>query len=137
MAEFVRILSDYRVDLFTNGSQALPPWAFQSNVSIVMDWKLQGSGEFPDDGMRKANLLNLQAKDGVKFVVKDKDDLEEADTWGRWFQEWDTHCPVWVGACWGQIEDAEIVEFIRDRHLDWRLNVQMHNHIWNPQERGR
>jgi hypothetical protein len=48
-----------------------------------------------------------------------------------------TAAHFWVGAAWGKYKDADIVEFLKEHKLPWRLNVQMHNYIYTPQERGR
>jgi 7-carboxy-7-deazaguanine synthase len=127
----------YRVDLFTNGSRALPPWAHQSNVSIIMDWKLKGSGECPDEAMRKANLKQLSNKDAVKFVVADPLDLDEALSWSKHFYAWGVHVPIWAGVVWDKFKTSDLVIYILENQLPWRLNVQTHNYVWSPQERGR
>ena len=138
LEQFVHGLPEsYRIDLFTNGSRPLAPWAHQSRVSIVMDWKLPGSGECPDEDMRKANLLELGNKDAVKFVCKDYDDMVEAATWSRHFYKWGARTHLWAGVVWGQLETSELVDFIMENQLPWRLNVQTHQYIWPPQEKRR
>jgi 7-carboxy-7-deazaguanine synthase len=126
---------NYQIDLFTNGSQPLPIWAMEPDVTVVMDWKLPGSGE-GSTGLtqRLMNMNFLSAKDAVKFVVKDTADLHTAlDVYRnhrgnqhRWY----------VGRAWGDIEDADIVQFIIDYKLPWYLNVQQHKYIWDPNKRG-
>ena len=74
---------NYKIDLFTNGSQAIPIWSLKNNVTIVMDWKLPGSGEAATGVMQRGeNIKFLQEKDAVKFVVKNSEDLLAAiDVW--------------------------------------------------------
>src|SRR5690606_41011242 len=52
------------------------PWHQHPNVTVVMDFKLPGSGEF--GSFNFDNLQWLQEKDAVKFVVKDRHDFETA-----------------------------------------------------------
>lgn len=126
----------YRIDLFTNGSQDLPNWASRFNTTIVMDWKLSGSGEGDKDlETRGNNRCLLAMKDAVKFVVADNGDLLEAQAWYNKWGGSPIH-QVFVGAVWGQIPDHEIIKFITDNQLPWKLNVQVHKHIWAPDLRG-
>lgn len=39
------ISAGYTIDVFTNGSFEFPSWVTFSPVTIIMDWKLKGSGE--------------------------------------------------------------------------------------------
>lgn len=112
------------------------------NVAMIVDWKLPGSGEF--EKWFDIRLMNLQAMcetepdHAVKFVVKDSTD---------WFKAMDLYYKhrdsmydlIWyVGRVWdSQITNAQLVENIMAYQLPWRLNVQLHNYIWDPQERGR
>src|SRR3972149_185911 len=60
----------YTVDLFTNGSRPIPGWARDSSVTVVMDYKLPGSGEY--GSFLPANWSFLSPNDAVKFVCKDR-----------------------------------------------------------------
>jgi organic radical activating enzyme len=140
LEQFVNGLGrDWKIDLFTNGSQALPPWVFTDKVTVVMDWKLPGSGESETDVvMRKANAKMLRSKDAIKFVCKDEHDLEFATHWTSEFYSMGVKAPLWAGIVWGgDLTDELLVSYITWKKLPWRLNVQVHNHIWDPQERGR
>lgn len=131
------LATGYNIDLFTNGSQPFPSWAASDRVTTVMDWKLEGSGEkFTGLPQRRENLDDLWKGDALKFVVKDSDDLAEAHS--LYVQHLMHMRPfdVFVGACWGEISDQEIIQFLQDNELNWRLNVQVHKHIWEPTLRG-
>lgn len=130
-----RIPDRFFVECFSNGSFIYPDWAID-RIRFVMDWKLAGSGEAAT--MKENRILNIRrltAKDDVKFVVASFDDLIEARQVWTVFQE----LPVqfWCGAAWDKFEAADIVEFIKENHLPWKLNVQVHNYVYTPQERGR
>lgn len=125
---------DFTVDIFTNGSFDLDPDHCRSMlVSHTMDWKLVGSGEAKKDlDQRVKNLRKLGPADAVKFVVKNQDDLHEAyDVFADFRKE--TLATFYVGAVWGAIDDRDIVEYVKKYHLPWKLNVQTHKHIWDPE----
>lgn len=129
------LMTRLTIDVFTNGTFLFPDWVQDYNVAVIMDWKLQGSGDAQrGQEQRLANVKKLGRKDGIKFVVKDYDDLDEALAISR-------HIPFigtfWVGRVWGaELTDADIVRFMQDNRLQWRLNIQTHKLIWPNVERG-
>jgi 7-carboxy-7-deazaguanine synthase len=127
---------DFTVECFTNGSIEFPPWA-QSLIHFTMDWKLKGSGEadFLRD-VRMRNAVRLKRSDDIKFVVKDHDDLEEAFAMTATLRAAGYRGGFYVGAAWSCITDEELVDFMYRYKVDWKLNVQIHKHIWEPDKRG-
>ena len=126
----------FTIDFFTNGSFVFPPWTNTRNISLVMDWKLTGSGE-PQTAIdiRRANATTLQNKDAVKFVVSSYADLHEAVAITN--QENLGSAEIYVGLAWGkELTDDNVVEFLKEHQLPWRLNVQLHKHLWPNIERG-
>jgi 7-carboxy-7-deazaguanine synthase len=131
----VLLADEYTIDMFSNGSlKPFPEWAADSDVSVIMDWKLQGSGE-AERGLdiRINNVKTLIQKDAVKFVVASEEDLEEAFT--LW-KAWKVHAPVYVGVAWGLYQEADLVNWVLQRDLPWRLNVQVHKYVWPNRDRG-
>lgn len=126
------------VDVFTNGSLVdFPKWMQDSAVSVVMDWKLRGSGE-RERGIRQRfeNTTVLTAKDTIKFVVSDVDDFDEAlNVWQQLEQIHCTRAKFSAGAAWGKVSEAQVAEWIINSGLPWSLNVQVHNYIYNREER--
>jgi 7-carboxy-7-deazaguanine synthase len=139
-------------EMFTNGSMEITKELAQ-NCKFVMDWKLTGSGEgetfqrptYMDT--RNANLQVLDkapsfgiGKNAVKFVCKDKVDVEEAiGTYWRYSLE-DWNGDVYFGAVWNSeyLTSAGLVEMLLSSNVpNWRLNVQVHNYVWDAQERKR
>jgi 7-carboxy-7-deazaguanine synthase len=59
------------VDVFTNGTMCmLPPWMGLETVCVMLDWKLQGSGDSQKGAeIRLVNAKHLSPKDGLKFVI--------------------------------------------------------------------
>jgi hypothetical protein len=104
----------------------------------MMDWKLEGSGEAHTARINRiSNAQNLRVEDGIKFVVCDEVDLGEAEVWSEQFTAMDVKAQIWVGAAFERIEPKEVVAYMLEHKLPWRLNFQSHQYIWAVNERGR
>jgi 7-carboxy-7-deazaguanine synthase len=136
------------IEVFTNGTFLFPPWA--SNVSLTMDWKLDGSGEKFTDEQNRTRIENLKhlgcyagsvTQHGViKFTLNSTADLTQAvQTWSEHILPYyGLNIPIYVGVVWnGELTNAVLVELLLQMNLPWHLTMQMHNIIWDPQERGR
>jgi 7-carboxy-7-deazaguanine synthase len=135
LLELTRILMGhgYSCEVFTNGSYKHRGWETHA-LTIMMDWKLAGSHEqMTHREVRTENAAHLKTTDGIKFVVVDQDDLNEAVEVARTLR---TRAQFWVGAAWGRINNVEIIDFVRKNRLPWRLNMQTHKLIWEPDARG-
>lgn len=143
MQEFIEALlaNQHTIEIFTNGTQPIPQ-SLIGKVRFMMDWKLPGSGELlteDEQDIRTSNAHRLHPLDGIKFVVVDVDDLLEAlNVWQRFQVATDdvARPQFWLGAVWGRIKDEELVKFILDHKLPWKLNVQQHKYIWDPNQQG-
>jgi 7-carboxy-7-deazaguanine synthase len=133
----------FTVECFSNGTLEYPFWA--SGIRFVMDWKLDGSGEGGVNHATRWKNLKLMNNAGdkihqaVKFVLKDEDDLKEAavhytnmlDQF-RYF-----NLDIFYGRVWdAKWTDAEMIDAVLKRKLPWRLNMQVHNYIWDRSLRG-
>lgn len=127
----------YDVECFSNGTIKYPAWAHE-RIDFIMDWKLPGSGEDPYNQVRIDNLLLLRSKDAVKFVCNDMRDMFFArELWHKYIDD-KSSVEVYYGKVWeGNATDDMLIDFVMQNRLPWKLNVQMHNYIWDPQERGR
>ena len=139
LQEFIENLvhNGFKVECFSNGSFIYSDYILE-NVSFMMDWKLNGSGE-GDTRLenRTTNALNLREGSGIKFVVKDNEDLAQAvEVYKQLHKEVNPGVDFWVGSAWDRIKEADLVEFIIKSKLPWKLNVQVHKYIWNSEERG-
>jgi 7-carboxy-7-deazaguanine synthase len=142
------------VEMFSNGTIPYDEDLLEF-VNIVMDWKLPGSGDeqvYLESVLKNVELMSRPAElsppggHSVKFTVVSKADLLSA------LFVWDNHLSdlypkqghsnnsalteIFVGPVWGKIEPKEIVEFVKERRLPWRLNLQTHKYIWDPEARG-
>jgi 7-carboxy-7-deazaguanine synthase len=128
----------YTIDVFSNGSlKPFPDWMLlEEQVSVIMDWKLEGSGEAPTGaGIRLSNLGKLTSKDNVKFVVAHEDDFDQAVSLWKDLSKL-TSATFWVGCAWERYEEARLVERVLHENLPWRVNIQVHKMIWPGIEKG-
>ena len=102
---------------------------------ITMDHKSPSSGM--NSHMSIDNYLGLRSTDVLKFVVGSKEDLIDADRviWALMLQH---KCPeFYLSPIFGQIEPADIVEFMKEHHYNnVRIQLQMHKFIWPPEMKG-
>jgi len=134
----------YQIEAFTNGTFPYPSWALD-NVSMIVDWKLPGSGEDHQNVVRIQNLTAMSQRQkaptvdhSVKFVCKELTDFFIARDLYRTYKDQIYDINWYYGKVWeGGITDADLVKVVMAEGLPWRLNVQLHNYIWDPQERGR
>ena len=119
----------YAVSLETSG--AMPIGEVDQRVSVVMDLKTPASGE--RDRNRYKNIDLLQQKDQVKFVICNRDDYE----WARVRLE-EYSLPQKVGEILfspshGELEAAELANWILQDCLPVRLQVQLHKLLWGAE----
>jgi 7-carboxy-7-deazaguanine synthase len=103
-------------------------------VVKVVDVKCPGSGEggtFSTD-----NLIALERKDQIKFVIADANDYHYArdfmvqhDLRGRVDN-------VILSPVFGRLHPRQLAEWILRDGLDVRLGLQIHKFIWDPDTRG-
>lgn len=124
-----------RVEIETNGSIPLAQFAAINNApSFDMDYKLPGSGM--EHMMVLENFDCLTAKDTVKFVVKDYEDLVRADELIREYHLTEK-CHVYLSPVYGEIEMEDIVNFMKSHHMnDVTMQLQIHKIIWDSEMRG-
>ena len=82
------------------------------------------------------NFDVLNKNDTVKFVSGSIEDLKRAkDVIEKY--NLTQKCGVYISPVFGQIEPAEIVEFMKENLMnDVNLQIQMHKVIWDPDKRG-
>lgn len=124
------------MDLFTNGSRDLLHYhMIRPGVTVVMDWKLPGSGQGDSDLLvREEHRLQLMPGSAVKFVCVDKNDFEHAaELWESWGE---TSHSVYFAPAWGRLEPDELVAWMLEYGMEAAcLNLQTHKYIWDPAAR--
>lgn len=126
---------DLRIEVETNGSVSIEKWqAHSERLSFTLDYKSPGSGM--QQHMELDNFQYVREKDTVKFVCGSREDLLQAEKIIRTYQL-QGRCHVILSPVYGQIELAEMVEFMKEKTLnDVNLQLQLHKVIWDPNERG-
>jgi 7-carboxy-7-deazaguanine synthase len=130
------MVAEKDVECFSNGSFRYPDWAL-AQIHFMMDWKLQGSGEamtHVED--RIFNAMRLKETDAIKFVIASGLDLIEAEVKAEAIRETGSKAEFWIGAAWDKFDDRDLINFILQRQPTWKLNVQVHKHIYPPDMRG-
>ena len=115
----------YSVSLETSG--ALDISALDARVSRIVDIKTPGSGEVEKN--RWENLAALAPSDEIKFVLCDEADYQ----WAK--QVLAEHhladkSPVLFSPVHGQLNPAQLADWILRDQLPVRLQVQLHKILW-------
>ncbi|WP_040576085.1 MULTISPECIES: 7-carboxy-7-deazaguanine synthase QueE [Methylophaga] len=121
----------YEVSLETSGAMDISK--VDKRVSRVMDLKTPGSGEESKNRYENIELLNTH--DQLKFVVCHRDDYD----WAK--QKLQQHqlnerCEVLFSPIHGQLQPAELAEWVVEDNLPVRMQIQMHKYLWG-EEKGR
>lgn len=125
------------VEAFTNGA-ILWDVDVKAFVDVIMDWKLPGSGENTLDKNRLANIQQMSSFDAIKFTIKDRRDFEEAKAiYDNIIVPNEMAVQVFYGIVWdGEYTNEALVDTVLREGLPWRLNVQVHNHVFDRNRRG-
>ena len=127
----------HEVNIESNGSMPINDYLRFSNVFFTLDYKCKSSGM--NGSMYLPNFEQVRTKDVIKFVVGSVEDLEEAaDVYTHFFLS-RLKGNVYLSPVFGKITPAEIVDFMKRpkyEKFDWRLQLQLHKYIWNPEKRG-
>lgn len=126
------MLCDRFGEVLLETSGAYPIADLDPRVGIIMDLKAPGSGEEGRNLLE--NLDHLKNGDELKLVLADRTDY----LWAKKLVEnHQFHVPVLFSPVHGELEAAQLAEWILEDHLKVRLHLQQHKFIWDPQERGR
>lgn len=115
----------YDVSLETSG--ALDIAGVDPRVSRIVDLKAPGSGELAKN--RWENLALLNARDELKFVLKDRADYEWARDTVR-EHHLDTRCPLLFAPVQADLQATELAEWILADRLPVRFQLQLHKVLW-------
>ena len=119
----------FTVSLETSG--ALPISDVNDKVVIVMDLKAPGSGELQSNHFENINYLD--SKDQVKFVIKDRTDYHWALEIIERYNLTDM-CEILFSPVAGEIDPANLAQWMLDDNVLARLQLQMHKILWNDSQ---
>lgn len=121
----------YTVLLETGGS--LDVGRVNPGVIKILDLKCPGSGESQRN--LYGNLVKLQTRDEVKFVIGDRTDYLWARKALQEHQLTD-RCSVLFSTVFGKLSPRQLAEWLLEDNLKVRLQLQMHKYIWGPEVTG-
>lgn len=115
----------YSVSLETSG--ALDIGEVDARVSRIVDLKAPGSGEVTKN--RWENLPLLNARDELKAVLASRADYDWAVALCREHDLF-ARCPVLFSPVQGQLDPAELAQWIVADTLPVRFQLQLHKVLW-------
>ena len=120
-------------DIETGGSLDIAK-VLLGNVSVVMDWKLSGSGM--NGKMRKENLPLLRLTHDLLKFVTDGSDTERSEIEDLIRRTQDSGVPVSIQPVFGT-EARPLAEWtLSIKNPRIQFNLQMHKYIWTAQQAG-
>jgi 7-carboxy-7-deazaguanine synthase len=116
----------YSVSLETSG--ALDIGGVDPRVARIVDLKAPGSGEEAKN--RWENIGLLTSHDELKFVLASREDYDWAVTACRQRRLFE-RCPVLFSPVQGQLDPAQLAQWILDDRLPLRFQLQLHKLLWH------
>ena len=121
-----------QTEVETNGSIPLQAFCTPHRPSFTMDYKLPSSGM--ERHMYTENFALLRAQDTVKFVCGSREDVLRAKEIAAQYKPC---CPLYLSPVFGKIDPAEMTEIMKEQQMgSFRLQLQLHKIIWDPNQRG-
>ena len=117
----------YKVSMETSGSIDISK--VNKNVSIVMDLKTPSSTEQHQN--RYENIPLLENKDQLKFVIASRPDFD-------WccgiLEDYEILSDVLFSPVYESLRPAELADWILEKQLNVRLQVQLHKILWGDEK---
>jgi len=120
----------YRVSLETSG--ALPIVDVDKRVVVILDLKTPASGEAGRNLWE--NLPHLKKGDEIKFVICDRADYEWVRLKLDQYSLSDGRFELLFSPSQGQLEPAQLAEWVIEDNLPVRLQMQLHKQLWGDKQ---
>ena len=129
--EFYELLCEkgYKVSTETGGAHDIS--VLDKRVMVVMDLKTPDSGEMARNLYE--NINHLKTTDQVKFVICSRKDYDWCKMTLDKYNLTDK-CEVLFSPSYGQVEYADLAEWILKDRLKVRMQVQLHKIIWGERQ---
>ena len=124
----LKALCDLGVEVSLETSGAINIEDVDQRVVCVMDLKTPGSGEESKNCYENISLL--KQTDQLKFVICDRNDYDWACNKIVEFNLAE-QCEVLLSPVHGELQPADIADWILEDKLAVRLQVQLHKYLWN------
>ena len=126
----LKALCDLGIEVSLETSGAINIADVDPRVVCVMDLKTPGSGE--ESKNRYENISLLKQTDQLKFVICDRNDYDWACNKIVEFNLAE-QCEVLLSPVHGELQPADIADWIIEDKLAVRLQVQLHKYLWNDE----
>ena len=120
------------VSLETSGSLDIKP--VDPRVHVILDVKCPGSGM--EDKNKFENLKLIHEKDDIKFVLKDRSDYLFAKRICHEYKLYDKTSQILLSPVFDELNPQELIAWILEDKLPFKLNLQIHKFIWHPNTQG-
>ena len=127
----MRRLADAEYDVSLETSGALDIGEVDPRVTRVVDFKTPGSREVHRN--RFENVAHLTARDQVKFVICHREDYQWAKACCEEHGLTNRVSDVLFSPSAGEIEPAELADWILADGLDVRFQIQLHKLLWGDE----
>ena len=109
----------------------------KKNVWVCADYKCGASG-MTDKMLPLDKFAMLRSQDVLKFVVGSHEDLELMKNIVTQLRYKNCDCHIFISPVFGMIQPLEIVQFMIDNDMQYKVHfqVQLHKIVWDPNERG-
>ena len=121
------IEAGYKVSMETSGSIDISP--VNKKVSVVMDLKTPSSTEQSQN--RYENITLLESKDQLKFVIASRSDF---DWCCSILESYDVLSDVLFSPVYENLKPVDLADWILEKQLNVRLQVQLHKLLWGDQK---
>ena len=121
------IEAGYKVSMETSGSIDISP--VNKKVSVVMDLKTPSSTEQSQN--RYENIALLERKDQLKFVIASRPDF---DWCCSILEDYDVLSDVLFSPVYESLKPVDLADWILEKQLNVRLQVQLHKLLWGDQK---
>ena len=120
------IENGYSVSLETSGAVSIAE--VNDKVVTVMDLKAPGSGEKEKNLYENINYLD--AKDQIKFIIKDRADYHWCQDIIERYNLIDK-CEILLSPVAGELNPTDLAQWILDDKMLVRFQLQLHKVLWN------
>lgn len=127
------LAASYQIAVETSGTVDVS--RLNKEVIKIMDFKCPSSGM--ESKNVYTNIQHITKKDELKFVIGSREDFDFAVALIEKYHLINRVYVINFSPVAGQIEPAELAEWVLKYGKNVKLMLQMHKYIWDPNERAR
>ncbi|HMQ11747.1 MAG TPA: radical SAM protein [Oligoflexia bacterium] len=132
--KLMQALIDHGYEVMLETSGALSVKQVPQQVKIIMDIKTPSSNEMDKNIYDNFNHLK-QNIDEIKYVIKNKEDFDFCTKVSDEFELWDKFT-VLASPNFKHLDNLKLAQWVLASKKPYRMQLQMHKYIWDPEEKG-